>query len=161
MCLWAGKAWQRSILWTFSLVQGKEVNKGALLFLGQVKDFGYLDYFVLSTGADKASNTLGWQPAQCEVVNCLAKESLELSDPAFPLLRHCFEEHSATNTWFLIKWTMPLRQLVILNSRLSIYDHWNCCLIKKKSDAAGQNFHIPTFWPSLNVYSWYSYLKLM
>lgn len=161
MCLWAGKAWQRSILWTFSLVQGKEVNKGALLFLGQVKDFGYLDYFVLSTGADKASNTLGWQPAQPEVVNCLAKESLELSDPAFPLLWHCFEEHSATNTWFLIKWTMPLRQLVILNSRLSIYDHWNCCLIKKNSDAAGQNFHIPTFWPSLNVYSWYSYLKLM
>lgn len=38
----------------------------------------YIDYFGLNTGADKASNTLGLQPAQHEVVNCQAKESLEL-----------------------------------------------------------------------------------
>lgn len=66
---------------------------------------GLLSYrlFFLNTGTDKASNIPGLQPAQREVVNCLAKESLELSDPAFPLLWYCFEEHGATNTCFLIK----------------------------------------------------------
>lgn len=64
MCLWVGKAWQQIVLWTFHLVQGKEINKRALLFLCQVKDFGHVDYFVLNTGADKAANTLGLEPAQ-------------------------------------------------------------------------------------------------
>lgn len=84
-----------------------------------------LFFFFFNTGTDKASNTLGLQPAQREVVNYLAKESLELSDTAFPLLWYCFEEHGAANTCFLIQRTMPLRQQVILNS-------W-------------QNFCIPTF----------------
>lgn len=108
-----------------SSCSGKKMNKRALLFLGQVKDFGHIDYyfFFFNTGTDKASNTLGLQPAQREVVNYLAKESLELSDTAFPLLWYCFEEHGAANTCFLIQRTMPLRQQVILNSWLSIYDH--------------------------------------
>lgn len=52
----------------------------AFFFLGQVKDFGQIDYFVSKTGTDKA---LGSQPVQCEVAKHLPKEGLELSDQLF------------------------------------------------------------------------------
>lgn len=71
-------------------------NLPAFFFLGKVKHFGQIDYFVSNTGTDKAANALGLQPIQCEVAKHVAEGGLELSHLAIPL--YCFEEYGATNT---------------------------------------------------------------